>query len=102
LALIDKYLTQSTDIAWRTIGDDTVIVSIADSTLFVLNAVGTAIWNAADGTIPLSQIIRERVCAEFDVTEEQALADAQEFIGELTKHGILLMSESPASPKDAR
>jgi hypothetical protein len=101
LALTEKYLTQSTDIAWRTVGDDTLIVSIVDSTLFVLNAVATAIWKASDGTTPLSQIIRESVCSVFDVTEEEALADAQELIGELSKHGILLISESPLSRKEA-
>ena len=70
------YLTQSDDIASRTIGDDTIIMSTLDSTVFMLNSVGTAIWNAADGATPLSRIVQERVCPEFDVSDEQALADA--------------------------
>ena len=94
------YLTQSADIASRTIGDDTIIMSTLDSTIFMLNSVGTAIWNAADGATPLSRIIQEQVCAEFDVTDEQAFADAKEFIDELSKHGILLISDTPFSPKE--
>ena len=95
------YLIQSADIASRTIGDDTIIMSTLDSTVFMLNSVGTAIWNAADGATPLSRIVQERVCPEFDVSDEQALADAMGFVDELVKHGILLISDVPVPPKEA-
>jgi hypothetical protein len=95
------YLTQSADIAARTIGDDTIIMSTQDSTVFMLNSVGTAIWNASDGATPLSQIIHERVCPEFDVSDDQALADAMEFVDKLVKHGILLISDTPVPPREA-
>jgi len=98
MATAEMYLTQSADIAARTLGEDTVIMSTLDSTVFMLNSVGTAIWNAADGATPLSQIVHERVCAEFEVSGEQAMADAKEFVGELAQHGILLVSDSPLSP----
>ncbi len=101
MASNEMYLTQSADIASRTIGDDTIIMSTLDSTVFMLNSVGTAIWNAADGATPLSQIVQERVCPEFDVSDEQALADAMEFVDELVKHGILLISDAPVPPKEA-
>ena len=65
----------------------------------MLNSVGTAIWNAADGATPLSRIVEERVCPEFDVSDEQALADAAEFVDELVKHGILLISDAPGCPQ---
>ncbi|MGA9062501.1 MAG: PqqD family protein [Terracidiphilus sp.] len=95
------YLTQSADIAARTLGDDTIIMSTLDSTVFMLNSVGTAIWNAADGATPLSRIVQERICPEFDVSDEQALADAKEFVDELVKHGILSISDAPVPPKEA-
>ncbi len=101
MAITEMYLTQSADIAARTLGEDTVIMSTLDSTVFMLNSVGTAIWNAADGATPLSRIVRERVCAEFDVSGEQAIADAMEFVDELAKHGILHLSDAPVSPKEA-
>jgi len=102
MASTEMYLTQSADIASRTLGDDTIIMSTLDSTVFMLNSVGTAIWNAADGATSLSQIIRERVCAEFDVSDEQAYADAKEFIDELARHGILLIADAPVARKEAR
>ena len=101
MASTEMYLTQSTDIAARTLGDDTLIMSTLDSTIFMLNSVGTAIWNAADGATPLSRIVQEHVCPEFEVSEEQAFADAKEFVDELAKHGILLISDAPVSPKEA-
>jgi len=98
----EMYLTQSADIASRTLGDDTLIMSTLDSTIFVLNSVGTAIWNAADGATPLSRIVQERVCAEYEVTDEEAFADAREFVGQLAEHGILSISDAPVPPLEAK
>jgi hypothetical protein len=91
----ETYLAKSTDIAARTLGDETIIMSTLDSTIFMLNPTGTAIWQAADGNTPLSRIIEDKVCAEFDVPVEQASADAQQFIDELAEHGILIISDHP-------
>ena len=100
MASTETYITQSPDIAARTLGDETIIMSTLDSTIFMLNAAGTAIWNAADGATPLTRIIEEKVCPEFDVTDEQALADAREFVERLAQHGILSISAEPIPPKE--
>jgi hypothetical protein len=96
----ETYLSQSTDTAARTLGDDTIIMSTLDSTVFLLNAVGTAIWNSADGKTPLSQIVRDHVCSEFDVSDNEAYADATEFVAQLAEHGILRLSDAPLIPKE--
>jgi hypothetical protein len=101
MASTEIYLTQSPDTAARTIGEDTLIMSTIDSTIFVLNSVGTAIWNAADGATPLSRIIQDRICTDFEVTDEEAFVDAKEFVGQLAEHGILSISDAPNSPKEA-
>ena len=93
----EMFLSQSPDTAARTLGDDTIIMSTLDSTVFMLNAAGTAIWNAADGNNPLSRIVHNCICAEFDIGEEQALADAEEFVRQLAGAGILQISPAPAS-----
>ncbi|HMK23290.1 MAG TPA: PqqD family protein, partial [Terriglobales bacterium] len=67
------------------------------STFFTLNEVATAIWQAADGSTPLSQIVERKVCEEFDVTPEAARLDAEQFVSELSQHGILLVSDQPIS-----
>jgi hypothetical protein len=93
----ELFLTKSTAIAARVLGDETIIMSTVDSTIFMLNPTGTVIWEAADGNTSLSRIVEERVCAEFDVDLEQASADAKEFVDELAVHGILVVSDQPVS-----
>jgi hypothetical protein len=100
MTLDETYIVQSPDIASSTLGDDTIIMSTLDSTIFMLNSVGTAIWKAADGATPLSRIVRDKVCAEFDVTDDRALADAKEFVEKLAEHGILRISGEPVCSKE--
>ncbi len=92
---MDKYLTRSSNVASRILGDEMIIMSTVDSTLFSLNPTGTVIWQAADGKTPLSRIVEERVCAEFDVSPEQAWRDTEEFVASLAEHGILHLSDEP-------
>ncbi len=91
----EKYIARSSAIAARLIGGEMMIMSAVDSTFFTLNEIGTLIWQAADGQTPLSEIVAQRVCPEFDVSPEQAERDAVEFVSELSQHGILLLSEQP-------
>jgi Coenzyme PQQ synthesis protein D (PqqD) len=90
----EKYVSKSTSIAARLLGNEMMIMSAVDSTFFTLDEVATIIWQAADGQTPLSQIAG-RICQEFDVHQQQAERDAEQFVEELSKHGILLISDSP-------
>lgn len=91
-----SYVARSKYVAARMLGEEMVIMSGRDSTLFTLSPVGTAIWNAADGQTTLEQIA-ERVCEEFEVERDTAIADAREFVAQLAEHGIVLISEQPIS-----
>ena len=90
-----KYVARSKEIAARRLGGETMIMSGRDSTLFTLNEVATVIWEAADGSTPLDEIVSRRVCAEFDVTLEEAQRDADALAQEMAGHGILLVSDTP-------
>ncbi|HXY13806.1 MAG TPA: PqqD family protein [Terriglobales bacterium] len=97
----DHYIARSSAIAARLVGGEMMIMSAVDSTFFTLNQVGTAIWQAADGRTPLSEIITRTICAEFDVGHVQAQTDAEQFVKDLAEHGILRISDQPiieASP----
>lgn len=89
------YVARSRTVAARQLGEEMVIMSAADSTLFNLNPVATLIWQAADGKTPLAKIVEERICPAFDVEPGEALRDTQQFASELAAHGILLLAESP-------
>jgi hypothetical protein len=90
-----RYVARSPQIAARLLGDEMMIMSAHDSTLFTLNAVATVIWQAADGVTPLARIVEGAVCAEFDVEPAVALRDAEELVDQLAGHGILLVSSTP-------
>jgi Coenzyme PQQ synthesis protein D (PqqD) len=77
------------------LGGEMMIMSTVDSTFFTLNEVASVIWQAADGRTPLSEIVEQTVCREFVVEPEQARQDAEQFVTELSEHGILLVSDQP-------
>jgi hypothetical protein len=90
-----SYIARSGAVASRILDGEMVIMSAVDSTLFSLNEVATVVWQAADGCTPLSEIVTLRICAQFDVSPNEARADAEAFVEELARHGILLVSDRP-------
>ena len=91
----ELYLQRSPSAAFRRLGQECIVMSATDSTLFSLNEVATVLWESADGFTPLSQIVRDSICTEFDVEHGQALGDAEQFARALAQRGILLLSEQP-------
>jgi hypothetical protein len=91
----ERYIARSSAIAARMLGGEMMIMSAVDSTFFTLNEVATAIWQAADGCTPLSEIVADKICEEFEVDPGVAARDAEQFIDELSQHGILLVSNQP-------
>ncbi len=89
------YFARTRDIAARALDGEMMIMSTLDSTLYNLNELGTLIWRFADGRTPLSDIVTQKVCAEFEVEPEQALTDAEGFLRELAEHGLLTLSDQP-------
>lgn len=89
------YLIRAHDVAARQIGDELMIMSGKDSSLFSLNETAALLWQAADGVTSLDQIVEQRICAQFEVDAETALIDAQALCAELAEHGILRLSDSP-------
>ena len=93
------YIARSPAVAARRLGDEMVIMSAVDSTLYTLSEVGAVLWQAADGKTPLAEITRRHICREYSVDLETALRDAEEFVRALGERGILLVSSEPiASP----
>ena len=94
--MIDKpYIARSTMIAARVLGDETMVMSATNSTLFTLDEVATVIWESADGTTPLEEIVKKKVCERYDVPLEVALKDAEDLVEKLAGHGLLVLSDRP-------
>lgn len=90
-----RYVARSSQIAARRLGDEMMIMSARDSTLFTLNEVATVIWEAADGSTALDEIVGRNICPVFDVEASVALRDAESLAEKLAGHGLLLLSEEP-------
>ena len=90
----ERYPAQNPRAAWRVYDGEAVVVSPDDSTLHTLNAVGSLIWEAADGKTPMGAIVT-RICAEFDVRPAEAERDAMAFLARLCERGLLTVSETP-------
>jgi hypothetical protein len=93
------YIARSTAIAARMLAGEMMVMNSLDSTFFTLNEVATAIWQAADGRTPLREIVRNTVCEQFEVSPDEAMADAEQFVADLSTHGILLVSDHPLGPE---
>jgi hypothetical protein len=96
-----RYVSRSTAIAARVLGDETMVMSATTSTLFTLDEVATVIWEAADGATTLDDIVTNKVCAQFDITPEVALKDAEVLVEQLAEHGLLLLSDQPMAQSAA-
>jgi hypothetical protein len=91
--MLDTYPLQSSRTAWRVYDGEAIVLCSDDSTLNSLNAVGTMIWESADGKTPVSAIVA-RICDEFEVDREQAERDTLAFIARLRERGLLTLSET--------
>ena len=93
------YVARNPRVAARSLDGEMMIMSATDSTLFTLNKTATILWQSADGTTPLDEIVELRICREFEVEPAEALHDAETVARELASHEILQISEEPIPPR---
>jgi hypothetical protein len=86
------FVVRGPKLAARKVGGEMVILSAEDSSLFVLNEVGTTIWEAADGRTSI-QAIADAMCREYEVDPDRALRDVEEFVQALAAAGVLSTSD---------
>jgi hypothetical protein len=89
----ETYVIQSARTAWRVYDGEAVILCPDDGTLNTLNAVGTRIWESADGKTPLKTIVA-RICDEFEIDLEQAEVDTIAFVTALRDRGLMAVSDT--------
>jgi len=89
------FVARNSRVAARSLDGEMMIMSGRDSTLFTLNRTATILWQAADGTTPLEQIVQQKICTEYQVEAAEALHDAETLARDLASHGILQISEQP-------
>lgn len=80
----------------RVLQGEAVILRPEAGKVNVVNEVGARIWELADGSRSIRQIV-EQICREYQVEQEQAQADAISFIQHLIDKKILTISQLPGS-----
>jgi hypothetical protein len=91
----DVFFTRAGPLAARKVAGEVVILRARDSSLYVLNPVASAVWEAADGQTSLDAVVRDVICHEFDIDPETARLDASEFVVALAAEGLLRTSDQP-------
>ena len=86
-------LSRPADVVQRQVAGETFLVPIrgrlADlQELFVLNEVGTWVWDRLDGESSMDALV-DSVVAEFDVEESQARQDVEAFLRQLREASLL-------------
>ncbi|AIM39185.1 hypothetical protein KO02_22745 [Sphingobacterium sp. ML3W] len=82
------------DLVLRTIGSDHMIVDPGQemvdlSTVYTLNDTAAWLWEQLQGIDFTIASIVELLCQQYEVTEQQALADAETLIKDFEKQGLL-------------
>lgn len=90
--LLDRVICRDPDAAWRTLDDETIVITPTDSVMHSLNDVGAFIWALADGNCSVRDVI-DAVCEEFEVDRATAEADTLEFVRALNEKGMLRVQE---------
>jgi hypothetical protein len=89
----ELYIARGERLAARKVAGEMVILGADDSSLYVLNEIGTAVWDAADGRRSVQAIVDDVICREYDVDRETAFRDVTAFVEALSAHGVLRTSD---------
>lgn len=76
------------NLIWRQVDENTVVVTPQSGQMRVLNGVGSTIWQLlADGQAP--EAIVAHLVAQYAVSAEQASTDLDKFLAELEERNLL-------------
>lgn len=78
--------------AGRVIDGEAVLILADSSEINVLNPVGSIVFELADGTHSVADIVTT-VTEQFDVTTEQATEDVLTFLEELKNQQVMVIEE---------
>lgn len=82
-----------TDVRYRVVADEAIVIRQRAAEVLVLNEVGARILELLESAPSLDELVRA-LAAEFEAEPEVLRADAEAFLSELTEAGVL-EEESP-------
>jgi hypothetical protein len=90
---LTKCFLKESDFATRSILGETIIVPIKGgvgdlNSIYVLNELGTQIWELIDGQSSINRMIEE-ICKAYEVGPKEAEKDTIEFLNSLEGSGLI-------------
>jgi hypothetical protein len=82
-------LKPSSDVAFREMDGEAVLLDLSTGTYFGLNAVGTRVWQLLADGHDRPRIV-ETLAAEFDASGETIAADVERLLADLHARGLIV------------
>jgi hypothetical protein len=91
--VLNKIPKKNTELAWRRIDGETVIIPLDDQTpesekIDFLNETGTRIWELIDGKNTVKDIVK-KILEEYDIDEKEAEKEVISFIEKLNEKNLI-------------
>ncbi len=86
--MLEEIFQKNPEIVYRIIDGNAILVSSKDDKIMSINEVGTRIWDLLDGKTTIKEII-VKITEEFDVDQDTAKDDVQEFVEKCLKINII-------------
>lgn len=81
-------LKRRSDVRYRVIEDEAVVVRQTDAEVLVLNAVGARVLDLIDGSSPVRTVL-DTVLSEYEVEPARLRTDILDFLRQLSEAGVL-------------
>jgi hypothetical protein len=84
----DTLRLKSDDVVWREVEDELVVLELATTTYLTLNGSARQLWlGLADGASV--DVLAKLLVDQYGIPLEQATADAESFVAEMTDRGLV-------------
>ena len=84
-----KFCINKSEVAWRDLDGEAVILDLKTDTYFSLDKIGTKIWNKMIKKSEVKDLV-SLITSSYDVPAKEAEKDVRELISSLEKTGLIL------------
>jgi hypothetical protein len=85
---LEQRVTIASDVLFRIVGDEAVLLNLKTGLYLGLNSVGTRMWSVLLESGSMHEAF-ERLLGEFEVDTNRLRTDLEEFLRQLLDHGLI-------------
>jgi hypothetical protein len=90
---LDSRISKNPQVSYANIGNDLVIMNLANNAYYRVNKIGADIWALLDAS-PTLQEICDQIKSQYNIDFERCLADVTTFISNMVNKGVLTVGEN--------